>query len=211
MPRGLQPIRTITPGRLNDVSNAADHVTLVQDNFEILSEELFKLTPTHQNGVPTTVIGPPTVGSHVLGELWRDSLGGLFRCTVAGTPGTWVQILPAAVAADPAAGTIPAGYVIWSVGSGTFKRHAGGYVWEVVIAGPPPRRSGFGVLRRSCNVPELPSRRSHWATPMGRSEASRSGRPTLRPKFRPCATSARNWPMTSRRCRRSFMGSGPRS
>jgi hypothetical protein len=34
---------TIPPGRFNDVTNAADHITLVADNFEVLSEELFKV------------------------------------------------------------------------------------------------------------------------------------------------------------------------
>jgi hypothetical protein len=42
----------------------------------VLSEELFKVTPTYQNGAPNTVIGPPTSGERVLGELWKDSLGG---------------------------------------------------------------------------------------------------------------------------------------
>ena len=97
---------TIPPGRLHDVTNAADHITLVADNFEILSEELFKLTPTFQNGAPNAVIGPPTSGERVLGELWKDSLGAWWRCTAAGTPGTWQQVLPAAVAADPASGTV---------------------------------------------------------------------------------------------------------
>ena len=134
---------TIAPGRLNNVSNASDHVTLVQDNFEILTEELFKLTPTFQNGVPNTLVGPPTSGARVLDELWRDSLGGLFRCTAAGTPGTWRQLLPAAVAADPAAGTIPVGYLALNLTTGTLKRHAGGYVWEIVIGGSASQKIGF--------------------------------------------------------------------
>ncbi|MCL4181165.1 MAG: hypothetical protein KJ072_25900 [Verrucomicrobia bacterium] len=53
-------------------------------------------------------------------------LGGGFKCTVAGTPGTWRQVLPAAVTADPSSGTIPTGYLILNVAQGTFKRHAGG-------------------------------------------------------------------------------------
>ncbi len=50
--------------------------------------------------------------------------------TGAGMPGTWVQITPAAVTADPPSGTIPTGYLIWNVSTGHIKRHAGGYVWE---------------------------------------------------------------------------------
>ena len=134
---------TIPPGRLNDVSNAADHITLVADNFEVLSEELFKATPTYQNGAPNAVIGPPTTGERVLGELWKDVLGGWWRCTAAGTPGTWQQVLPAAVAADPASGTVPAGYLILNVATGTVKRHSGGYVWETQIGGSASARIGL--------------------------------------------------------------------
>ena len=86
---------------------------------------------THQNGSPTTIIGPPTSGARVLTEFWRDALGGEFRCTGAGTPGTWLQIRPAAVTADPSSGTIPTGYLILNVTTGHIKRHAGGYAWEV--------------------------------------------------------------------------------
>ena len=59
--------------------------------------------------------------------------GGVFKCTSAGAPGTWKQILPAAVTADPASGTIPTGYPILNVTQGTLKRHAGSYDWQTVI------------------------------------------------------------------------------
>ena len=134
---------TIPPGRLHDVTNAADHINLVQDNFEVISEELFKVTPTYQNGAPNALIGPPTSGERVLGELWKDSLGGWWRCTAAGTPGTWQQVLPAAVAVDPSSGTVPTGYLMLNVTTGTVKRHAGGYVWETQIGGGASARIGF--------------------------------------------------------------------
>ena len=57
--------------------------------------------PSCLNGVPTTFIGLPTSGAHLKAEFWRDALGGDWVCTVAGTPGTWIQIRPAAVTADP--------------------------------------------------------------------------------------------------------------
>ncbi len=60
------------------------------------------------------------------------ALGGEWRCTGAGTAGTWIQIRPAAVTADPATGTIPTGYLILNVATGHIKRHAGGYVCEVL-------------------------------------------------------------------------------
>jgi hypothetical protein len=57
----------------------------------------------------------------------------VFKCTTAGTLGTWKQLLPAAVTTDPATGTIPSGYLILNVMQGTLKRHAGGYSWETII------------------------------------------------------------------------------
>jgi len=122
---------TIAPSRLNDVSVAETFLALTQSNFTILAGEIATRTPTYQNGSPTTIIGPPTSGTRILAEFWRDALGGEFRCTSAGMPGTWIQIRPAAVTADPASGTIPTGYLILNVTTGHIKRHAGGYAWEV--------------------------------------------------------------------------------
>ena len=136
---------TIAPGRLHDVSNAADFVALTETNFEILTSEVFKQEPTYVSGVPTTTVGPPTTVSHALDEIWKDALGGLFKCTVAGTPGTWKQILPAAVTADPASETIPTGYLILNVTQGTLKHHAGGYSWETIIGTTGGKIGFYGV------------------------------------------------------------------
>jgi hypothetical protein len=136
---------TIAPGRLHDVSNAADFVALTETNFEILTAEVFKHEPTYVAGVPTAKVGPPTTGSHVLNEIWKDALGGVFKCTAAGTPGTWKQILPAAVTADPASGTISTGYLILNVTQGTLKRHAGGFVWEAIVGATGGRIGFYGV------------------------------------------------------------------
>jgi len=127
------------------VSNAADFVALTETNFEILTAEVFKQEPTYVSGVPTTTIGPPTTGSHVLNEIWKDALGGVFKCTVAGAPGTWKQILPAGVTADPSSGTIPTGYLIFNVTQGTLKRHAGGYSWETIIGATAGKIGFWGV------------------------------------------------------------------
>jgi len=136
---------TIAPGRLHDVSNAADFVALTETNFEILTAEVFKQEPTYVSGVPTTTVGSPTTGSHVLNEIWKDALGGVFKCTVAGAPGTWKQILPAGVTADPSSGTIPTGYLILNVTQGTLKRHAGGYSWESIVGATGGKIGFWGV------------------------------------------------------------------
>lgn len=136
---------TIAPGRLLDVGNAADFVALTETNFEILTAEVFKQEPTYVSGVPTTTVGPPTGGSHVLNELWKDALGGVFKCTAAGTPGTWKQMLPAAVTVDPSSGTIPTGYLILNVTQGTLKRHAGSYDWQTVVGATGGKIGFYGA------------------------------------------------------------------
>lgn len=65
--------------RLNDVSNAAVFRELTNDNFTILAEEIAKRVATYQNGSPTTVIGPPTSGTRVLNEFWRDARTRILR------------------------------------------------------------------------------------------------------------------------------------
>jgi hypothetical protein len=130
---------------LHDVSNLADFVVLTETNFEVLTAEVFKQEPTYLSGVPTTTLGAPTFGSHILNEIWKDTLGGVFKCTVAGTPGTWKQILSAAVTADPATGTIPAGYMILNVTQDTLKRHAGGYSWETIVGATGGKVGFYGA------------------------------------------------------------------
>jgi hypothetical protein len=81
----------------------------------------------------------------VLNELWKDALGGVFKCTVAGTPGTWKQILPAAVTADPSSGTIPTCYLILNVAQGTLKRHVGSYDWQTMIGATGGKIGFYGA------------------------------------------------------------------
>ncbi len=104
--------------------------------------------------MPTTIIGPPTSGAHVLAEFWRDALGGEWVCTVAGTPGTWKQIKAAAVTADPSSGTIPTGYLIWNVTDGAVERHAGAYSWEIIVGAGTSAKVGFHgatpTVQRAC-------------------------------------------------------------
>ena len=108
-----------------------------------LSPADLNLRSSGQNGSPTTIIGPPTSGARVLNEFWRDALGGEWVCTVAGTPGTWMQIRPAAVTADPSSGTIPTGLPDLERHHGAMKRHAGGYVWEIAGGVGTSAKVGF--------------------------------------------------------------------
>ncbi len=134
---------TIVPGRLFNVTDAAAFVALSQQNWVIVSEEVFRRVPTYQNGTPNEMNGPPVAGAWATGDFWRDQHGAGFVCVVAGTPGTWKQVSPAAVVADPASGTFPTGYLILNVSDGGLKRHAGGLSWEVQIGSGVSAKVGF--------------------------------------------------------------------
>ncbi len=134
---------TIAPGRLFNVTDAASFVALSQQNWVIASEELFRRVPTYQNGNPNALNGPPTSGAWNVGDFWRDQNRAEFICTVAGTPGTWRQTVPATVTADPTGGTFPAGYLIVNVADGGLKRHAGSQSWEVQIGAGVSSKVGF--------------------------------------------------------------------
>jgi hypothetical protein len=41
-----------------------------------------------------TKYGPPVAGTYAVGDLWLDRAGSLWQCSVAGAPGTWVQLEP---------------------------------------------------------------------------------------------------------------------
>ncbi len=78
-----------------------------------------------------------------MGDFWRDQNGAEFVCTLAGTPGTWRQIMPATVTVDPASGSFPTGYLIVNVADGGLKRHAGALSWEVQIGAATVSKIGF--------------------------------------------------------------------
>lgn len=120
---------------LLDVTGVANPEPVVQTDLELAEEQIWYPTaPTKVSGVATTTVGPPTSGTYALDEKWVDAKGGLFVCTVAGTPGTWAQVRPAIVGADPGTGTIPTGYLIArSDLHYLVKSHAGSYVWREVV------------------------------------------------------------------------------
>jgi hypothetical protein len=153
---------TIAPGRLHDVSNAADFVALTQTNFEILTSEVFKHEPTYVSGVPTTTVGPPSTGSHVLTEIWKDALGGWWRCTAAGTPGTWRQVLPAAVTADPATGNHPHGLPDPQRHAGDAEASRWGILWEAIVGATGGKIGFYGVDAGHAAGGAEPSGRDAW-------------------------------------------------
>lgn len=48
------------------------------------------LAPLHM--VPASAAGPPTSGTHALGEVYVDSNGQVYKCMAAGSPGFWVPL-----------------------------------------------------------------------------------------------------------------------
>src|SRR6185436_10039699 len=93
-------------------ANAGDARAVVETNLQRLDVSLaFGITPSLElSGLPTAVLGAPAAGTFVLGQFWVDAKLAIWRCTVAGTPGTWVQQTPAVVTANPAGA--PAEYLI---------------------------------------------------------------------------------------------------
>lgn len=93
----------------------------------------FRESPSLVDGLPTTDDGPPTAGTFIVGDVWVDSLGAKFRCTVAGTPGTWVQIAPAFVAAFP--GSPLTNYLVAWESEGWRQYFYNGSIWVPVFTG----------------------------------------------------------------------------
>jgi hypothetical protein len=91
---------------LLDVTNVADPRAIAETNFQrIDASAAFGMYPSINpaTGLPTVNIGPPNVGAFVVGQCFTDAALGVWRCSVAGTPGTWIQIQPAAIASLAAA------------------------------------------------------------------------------------------------------------
>jgi hypothetical protein len=83
-----------------DASGQAD-VVILGNRYDGVTTPIVGTFPTgtiYQTGVGTVGIGPgtstgaPKTGGHQLGELYVDSAGVLWICTLNGTPGTWVKV-----------------------------------------------------------------------------------------------------------------------
>jgi hypothetical protein len=96
---------------------------LAELNFEALEARAFYL---HANA--GAVVGPPTSGTWELDELYTDSYGSVWRCSAAGTTGSWIQIAPAVAAANPT-GTIPTGYEVVRTDRGRLRYRYTGSTW----------------------------------------------------------------------------------
>lgn len=93
-------------------------------------------TPLTISGANAT--GAPASGAHVKGEIAGDDTGKLWYCTVAGTPGTWVQIGGAATTIaveDEGVSTVAAATTLDFVGAGVTVTDAGSGQATVTIPG----------------------------------------------------------------------------
>lgn len=99
---------------LLDLINAADQAAVAETNFQRIDASLaFMLNPSLDlTGNPNNIAGPPLAPmTFTLGQLWVDSLLAVWRCTAPGTPGQWLQITPAIVAAFPNV-AVPNNYLV---------------------------------------------------------------------------------------------------
>lgn len=112
-------------GFLFSILTASNRVAQTETNFESIEREVFTLKPTLVSGIENTLVGPPTTGDRLKGELWMDSLCAKWRCTVAGAPGTWRQQEPAIVATADRPAAPPDGY--WILDE---TEHFKAYYWD---------------------------------------------------------------------------------
>lgn len=111
--------------------NAANRPAIVENNFQLVdTSDAFMEVPSIDagTGIANVLIGPPVSGAAILGQIWRDSLMAKWRCTLAGTPGTWLQVSPAIVAAQPAGA--PANYWILNTTSHYKSQYYDGSAWQ---------------------------------------------------------------------------------
>lgn len=80
-------------------------------------------------------LGPPTSGQHFVNDTWLDGAFARWRCVTDGTPGTWVQLNAAVVAAGPA-GPLPLNYLITIPGDNWAQFYWDGAEWQPVFLEP---------------------------------------------------------------------------
>lgn len=117
----------MTPSGLYNTEATTNPGALIQDDFEIINEQLFKWVPATGSS-----IGAPASGAHVLHEWYRDEHRAVYVCTAAGTPGTWVQFLPAVVTSFP--GTPPTNYWVARSDENMTQYYYDGAAWQRLYA-----------------------------------------------------------------------------
>ena len=85
---------------LRSVVNAVDPQAVVENDIQQLNQIANDLIPDS-----TTAAGAPTTGAHNQYERWVDMNFAVWVCTVAGEPGTWLQVTAGAGAGAVDGGT----------------------------------------------------------------------------------------------------------
>jgi len=157
-------------GPLSNVSGVGDPVSVLQTDLQIINRDLYNFTGHYQSGSETTLIGPPTAGTFLEDARWVDAWMAHWRCTVAGSPGTWRQETAAIRAGEPGSGVIPTGYLILdSSDNYVSKLHGGSYAWtpvtpqffefdEIADADAPASNKGRIYMRDTGGKTELVAR-----------------------------------------------------
>lgn len=122
-----------TLGVLHDISSTTAPWIVGQFNAVEIEKDLFFAYSTRVAGTPVVTLGPPTAGTWQLSRRYRDGYGGEFLCTVAGTPGTWIQIAAAVVSANP--GSPTTGYWIIRVDLNFAQYYWSGAAWVAIGGG----------------------------------------------------------------------------
>ncbi len=118
---------------LLSVTNVSDRVAVTETNNETLDRSLaFARNPSLIDGVATTDLGAPTVNEHYEGEVWVDSLGAIFRCTAAGTPGTWLQVAPAVILTADLPADAPDNYLVEIADGPWVRKYWDGSAWQTL-------------------------------------------------------------------------------
>ncbi len=94
--------------------------------------------------VGATASGAPASGTFAVGDFALDQTGKIWVCTVAGTPGTWVQHYPAPIPNAALAADVARANILTNGGYEIFQRGAGPYTtnnaytadrWQIILGG----------------------------------------------------------------------------
>jgi hypothetical protein len=124
---------------LLSLTNAADKAAISQTNFQTIDASLaFGAYPSIDpaTGIAVTYLGAPATGTYVVGQFWVDASLGVWRCTVGGTPGTWIQVQPA-ICSGASPGAPLNNYWILRTDLLFTQYYWTGAAWQAVFTSPP--------------------------------------------------------------------------